>query len=217
METKILLGVPCLDSMKTETVASIFSSTAVLEYRAVLHIQKSCYVHDARNKIVSGAIAKGFSHIMFIDSDMQFPPDSINRLVKQDKDVIGGVYFRRQIPHLPTINSLENDKIVVPYQYPKDKPFKIWSIATGFMLIKIEVVKKIPYPWFGFGSYKGQSMGEDVYFCRKVNDHNFQVWADPTIPVGHVGEYVYTVRDFDAYQDVRKKENIPDEFNGEMK
>lgn len=217
METRILVGIPCLDVIKTPTVASIFSATAMLEYPAKLHIQTSCYVHDARNKIVSRAIEKGFSHIMFVDSDMQFPPDSINRLVKADKDVIGGVYFRRQIPHLPTINSLENDKIVVPYKFPKDQPFKIWAVATGFMLIKIEVVKKIPYPWFGFGSYKGQSMGEDVYFCRKVNDHGFQVWADPTIPIGHVGEYSYTVRDYDAYQDIRKKENIPDEFNGEMK
>jgi hypothetical protein len=182
-----------------------------------LHIQKSCYVHDARNKIVSGAIEKGATHIMFIDSDMKFPADGINRLLRQDKDVVGGVYFRRQVPYLPTINSLIMDKIVVPHQFPTDKPFRVWSIATGFMLIKTEIVKKIPYPWFGFGNYKGQSMGEDVFFCRKINDHKGEVWADPTIPLGHVGEYVFDIKDFKAYQDIKSKKDIPDEFNGEMK
>ena len=56
MDTKIVLGVPSLDTIKTETVVSIFSATAVLEYPATLHIQKSCYIHDARNKIVNGVI-----------------------------------------------------------------------------------------------------------------------------------------------------------------
>ena len=214
---RIMIGIPCLDTIKTETVISLFSAVSVIKYPATLYVRKSCYVHDARNKIVSKAMDEGYTHLMFIDSDMKFPRDGINRLIEQEKDVIGGLYFRRQIPHRPTINTLENHKIVVPYKFPKDKTFKVWSVATGFMLIDLKVAKKIKPPWFGFGNYKGQSMGEDVYFCKKVNDHKFGVWVDPTIKLGHVGEYVYTERDYQAYEDIREKKNTPDEFNGEMK
>lgn len=217
MNAKIVIGIPCLDTIKTETFISLFSAAAKLRAEAILHVQKSCYVHDARNKIISTALQRGSTHVMFIDSDMKFPPDGINRLLDQDKDVIGGVYFRRQVPHLPTINDLKDGKIVVPYKFPKDKSFRIWSVATGFMLVKTEILKKIKYPWVGFGNYKGQSMGDDVYFCRKINDHGGEVWADPTIPLGHVGEYVYDMKDYQAYQDTLDKKDSPDEFNGEMK
>lgn len=217
MDASLVIGIPTLDTIKTETVVSLFSATALLEARAILHIQKSCYVHDARNKIISKAIERGATHVMFIDSDMKFPPDGINRLLAQDKDVIGGVYFRRQVPHLPTINDIKDGKIVVPYKYPTDKPFRIWSVATGFMLVKTEILKKIKYPWVGFGNYKGQSMGDDVYFCKKINDHGGEVWADPTIEIGHVGEYIYDYKDYKAYQDTLEKKDTPDEFNGEMK
>ena len=64
---------------------------------------------------------------------------------------------------------------------------------------------------------KASTWGKMFIFCRKVNDHKFQVWADPTIELLHVGEYAYGVRDYDAYQDIRKKENIPDEFDGVIK
>ena len=34
-------------------------------------------------------------------------------------------------------------------------------------------------------------VGEDIYFCKKVNEAGFGVWCDPTIDVGHLGLYRY--------------------------
>lgn len=218
MQTKVLIGIPCMDTIKVETMVSLFAASALISHPAKLHVQKNCYVHVARNKICQEAIDQNFSHVMFIDSDMQFPPEGIEKLINLNKDVVGGLYYRRQPPHYPTINELENDKIVVPKKFDREKMFKVWSVATGFMLIKTQVLKKLDPPWFYFGKYKGKTeMGEDVYFCRKVNDKGFEVWCDPTIPLGHVGEYAFGEQDWKAYEDLRPREAVEDEFDGQMK
>ena len=218
VQPTVLIAMPCLDHIKTPTVHSLFAASARLQAPAQLHLHQSAYVHDARNKSAEMAVEGGFTHIMFIDSDMQFPANSMQKLLELDKDIVGGLYYRRQVPHMPTLNVIEGDSIVIPTldKYPMDKPFKIFSVATGFLMVKTSVFKKIPAPWFGFGKYKGKKeMGEDVFFCRKANDHGFEVWCDPTIPLGHVGEYTYTKQDYDAYQDLRP-EKASGEFDGKL-
>lgn len=215
-DLSILVGIPCLDSIKTETFTSLFSASNQLNCPTRLDIHKSCYVHDSRNKIVAKAIELGVSHLMFIDSDMQFPADGINRLLAQDKDIIGAVYYRRQTPHHPTLNVKVGDDLKIPRNFPKDKPFKVWGIGTGFLLIKTKVLKEIKSPWFFFGNYKNKMLGEDYYFCMKAHNQGFDVWADPTIPVGHVGEYIYDIKDYQAYDDIRPKEDKVEEFTGDL-
>lgn len=217
MNTRVVIGIPSLGGIQTETVASLFQAAPVMDFDAQLIFHTSCYIHDARNKIAQEAIDKGASHLMFIDSDIKFPPDGVNRLLKQDKDIIGGLYYRRQPPHMPTINQLENDKIVIPHTFPTDKTFEAFAVATGFMLIKTEVFKKVSPPWFFFGNYKGMKMGEDVYFCWKAKQKGYKVFVDPTIALGHVGGYVFTSNDFKAYEDARPKGNVLDEFDGQIK
>lgn len=218
MQNKVMIGVPSMGYIKDRTVSSLFKAAAVISCPAKLTIHTMCYVHVARNSMAKQAIESGATHLMFIDSDMDFEPGAIERLLNLDKDVIGGLYYRRQVPYLPTINNLENDKIVIPKKFPTDAPFKVWAVATGFMLIKTSVLKKIEPPWFGFMKYKGgQEIGEDLYFCRKVNEKGFEVWCDPTIDLGHIGDYRYDRKDYDAYQDIRPKTNVVDEFDGIMK
>ena len=205
-----------MDTIKTETVVSLFGAAATLEIPARLHIQKGCYVHDARNKIVDAAIRLGATHVLFIDSDIQFTHKAITTLLERDKDIIGGMYYRRQEPHYPTINQVENDKLIIPNKFSKDKPFEVFAVATGFMLVKTSVFKKIEPPWFYFGNFHGRAMGEDVYFCWKAQKKGFQVWCDPTLNLGHIGEYVYDEKDYQAYQDARPKEKVEDIFDGVM-
>lgn len=219
-DIKILIGMPALSEMKTETATALIMATAKLDYKATLHIHKSCYVHDARNKIVETAKEKGSTHLMFIDSDMAFPYDGIGRLMAHDLDVVGGLYYRRQPPHYPTISQLVTDdkgvqSPVIPNDFPTDKLFQVWGLATGFLLIKMSVFEKLQAPYFYFGKLGEKELGEDYYFCKLVNDAGFKIWCDPTIPLGHVGEYVYDAKDYEIYKEMREK-NKEDKFEGNL-
>lgn len=58
---------------------------------------------------------------------------------------------------------------------------------TGFMLIKLDSLKKLERPYFK----AEDGVGEDVFFCRKARKSGLSVFCDPTIEIGHIGEKVY--------------------------
>jgi hypothetical protein len=58
----------------------------------------------------------------------------------------------------------------------------------------MSVFDKIDQPYFFYKEPKSKEddgMGEDVWFCEKVNEAGMEVWCDPTVEVSHVGEYIY--------------------------
>ncbi len=46
----------------------------------------------ARNYLVDEFLRSGFTHLLFIDSDINFDPNDVIALIALDKDVIGGPY-----------------------------------------------------------------------------------------------------------------------------
>jgi hypothetical protein len=59
------------------------------------------------------------------------------------------------------------------------------------MLVSTEVFFTLPDPWFYFSYENGVRQGEDFNFCKDARKAGFDVWADPTIPIQHIGEYLY--------------------------
>jgi len=176
--------------IKTKTFMSFVSAFSRLPFSYKLVVHEGAYCHYSRNKIVSGAINGEATHLMLVDGDLTFPPDSVNRLFTHNRDVVGALYYRRQLPKSPTFSQISEGKLYVPEFIP-DKPFKVFAMAPGFMLINVEVLKKIPDPWFYFENWNGQELGEDVYFCKKVHEAGFDIWCDPTIDIKHIGDYSY--------------------------
>jgi hypothetical protein len=202
-QSSILIGVPCLDYLKVATVTSLFEAAAQLSVPAALHIFQSSLVHDARNKIVQRAIDGGFSHLMFVDSDIKFPGTAIEQLYQHNLDIVGGLYFRKAPPHYPTFSQLTGKKITFPQAFPHKKLFEVFGIGTGFLMIKTAVLKDLTYPWFFYGQFHKQYMGEDIYFARKARAKKYQVWCDPTIQLSHIGEYEYNIKDYELYQETK--------------
>src|SRR5210317_1806542 len=52
-------------------------------------------IHEMRNVIIRNAVAMGCSHLMFLDADMVYPPDTISKLLAHDLPVVGALTFRR--------------------------------------------------------------------------------------------------------------------------
>ncbi len=132
---------------------------------------EGCYPHMCRQIVVEGAFKKGCSHLLFIDGDMVFGPDSFVRILSHDLDIVGAKYNKRATGEdtVPWCN-----KILAPV------PF----CPTGFLLIAMSVFEKIGPPAF---SMQGAE-SEDVYFCDKAIANGYKVWCDPTIKVGHLCE-----------------------------
>jgi len=187
---KLTIAIPTSSGISPQTMLSVFTAVSVLNFPVRLDIITSCYVHDARNKMVDRAVASGSTHLLFVDSDISFPKDAVQKLIAQDKDVIGGMYNRREEGNLPTILMEEGDKLVIPETVPTET-FPVFATGTGFMLIKLASLSKVEYPYFWFGVHKDRMLGEDAWFCRQVQKAGLTVWCDPTLGIKHIGTKEY--------------------------
>lgn len=183
LDCKITIGIVARESIKTRTVYSLCAMLKDFPYDYDICFKDGGSLHGNREAIAQFAIDNGSSHLLFIDSDMAFDRDAVLRLVERNKDVIGADYNHRRLPLVGTArNKVENDGIV-----------ECESVATGFMLIKTDVLKKMPHPWF-FWKYndKGEvTMAEDYWFCEKAREAGASIWVDNTLSVKHIGEFLY--------------------------
>jgi len=134
------------------------------------------------------------THILWIDSDMTFPANGLQRLLAHDKDIVGAFYNKRTPPY-NTVGHL-----LVPADVSKGGIHRADIMPHGFVLAKREVYERIQSPWYS-ESYDPAmatpedpdgTVGEDVSFSRKVLAGGIEMWcdADLTFEVGHVGEIV---------------------------
>jgi hypothetical protein len=131
----------------------------------------------ARNYLVDEFLRSDCTHLLFIDSDIQFNPQDVIALLALDKDVIGAPYPKKSInwtniahaartkPDLPPgeLESLVGDYVfnVVKgtKQFSVTEPLEVLEIGTGFMLIKRDVFAKMEkaYPQL---KYKPDHLGQ---------------------------------------------------------
>jgi hypothetical protein len=57
-----------------------------------------------------------------------------------------------------------------------------WSLTAGGTLYKMEVFKKMQYPWFVTTTHGT----EDTYFCARLRENKIKVYLDNDIQAGHV-------------------------------
>ena len=203
---KIVVGLPSNGYIRSETAIALASAithtpNALFQLEAPI----GCYIHLLREHIAEQAVKAGSDYLMFIDSDMVFPPDAINILISRDKPVIGADYNYKYPPKMSVTNidptKLKPEYMVEDSRWPgykflnpnhkPDKPFEVRAVGTGFMLIKTEVFQKIKKPWFWYDRKDGHFVGEDAWFCDQVKKAGFSVWCDPTIPIEHIGTARY--------------------------
>lgn len=152
---------------------------------------KSAIVADARNMGVDFALEIGAAFLLFIDSDIIFPRDSLQRLLERNLDVVGATYSRRT----PPIQALGD---VSPYQ-PSDAPAGLIlmnRMPAGFLLVRTKLFESLARPIFRFRADErtGTNISEDYDFSDRINQSGHRIWCDRqlTRELGHIGQQVFT-------------------------
>ncbi len=156
----------------------------------------------ARERLGDSALEMDCDYLFMVDDDMLCPPDLFYQLAAHDKDIVAALAFTRNPDHKPVIyQTLEGydpvsnasyglTKMVM--NYPKDQLVECDGVGFGAVLIKTEVLRKVPKPWF-FGM---EQTGEDVAFCNKAKKAGFRVWMDTSIKLGHLGAPVVVTEEY---------------------
>ena len=183
---KILVGVPNTGTVCAKTAFSLAQMALKAPCEIDFHFERGCNIIWNRTVIALEAEKRGFTHLLFIDSDMFFEPDTLKKLLEVDKDIVGVNANFRRLPLQSTVK-LPDGMTEMP-----SEPFKCDMVGFGIVLIKVSILAKIPPPWFKF-EYEGFALvnGEDSYFCREAQKVGAEVWCNPQIFVKHCGEFDY--------------------------
>lgn len=189
---KLAIGMPTSGSIKSKTVFALIRLIKNLECKFMFIEKEGSILHWNREQIVKMAIEKECTHLLFVDSDMSFEGDAANRLLAREKDIVGVHYNARKFPPTTTVHMNPEKRARIKEDHP-DGFLTCEAVATGFMLIKLDIFKKLPQPWFFWKSDdKGDvTEGEDYWFCRQAREAGFEIWVDLNVKMGHIGDHVY--------------------------
>lgn len=156
-------------------------------------IVRDTILQRSRSMLVAQALKhKQTTHVLFIDTDMRFPPDVARRMMAHDKDIVGCNYRHRTVRVDSTARGM-NDQWVNSAE--RSGLEEVLHTGTGMLLIKRRVFEKMEKPWFEttYRHMQDDWMGEDVFFCVMARRAGFKVWIDHDLSkeVGHVGLFEY--------------------------
>jgi hypothetical protein len=161
-------------------------------------------IQRGRNYLCDQFLKKeDFTHLLFIDADIEFHAEDIIKMIEADVDLIGGIYPKKKLhwdrngtdKHMATMM----DYVVAPLNQTDViddiyKPQPVRFVGTGLMLISRNVLDKMkqdaPDEWFyadGKPYYKffdcilNQEsrvyLSEDYYFCDRWQQLGGTVYA----------------------------------------
>ena len=195
---KIAIGVPCMGSIRAETVGSLLQmqrSYPDVDFK--WFITGNSLVYDARNEILNYAINEDADYLLYVDSDIMYPYTALGELLAQNKGIISGVYWTRS----------ENVRERVIYSEIKPRPifgrvgkrtaymgqingiFEVKGCGMGFCLIRKDVIHKITRQFVSpFEPYRG--LGEDLSFCYRLGRIKEPIFA-MEVGLEHIGTKHY--------------------------
>lgn len=165
-QTKVFIGTPMYGGMCTGfytqsllLMQNVFAQNNISS--AISFVFNESLIQRARNSLAHAFLKTDCTHLLFIDADLRFDGAGVYKMIEADKDVICGIYPKKEINWPMVRKAIESgvpdDQLkhhtgswvinLVDYvgnqSVRTDEPFEIWAGGTGMMLIKREVFEKL--------------------------------------------------------------------------
>jgi hypothetical protein len=172
------------------------------------HNKRGSILPQIRQKLVEEALAKKPSptHLLFVDSDQSFPPDTLHRMLAHDAPVVACNVATKSPISGPTakLKGKNGGEPISVYSKPTSPALgEVWRVGTGIMLVRADVFLDLPKPWFNVTWREDiqDFVGEDWWFCELLEKAGIPILVDHrlSLEIGHVGDKEY------KHEDVRER------------
>ena len=187
---KLLIAVPCMDYVHVDFMNSLLKLCQHLQREGIHYhaeILSGTLIYLARNKLANKAACEGYTHILFLDSDMVFDESIVETMCFCGKDFVCGAFQSRRPPYGNCIfSSLNPVRRVKNYGM---EPFQVEGCGMACTMISTEIIKEVQSRYgnpFDPEVVDGITYGEDTAFCRRATQCGFEIWCDPTARCGHI-------------------------------
>lgn len=210
---KVFIAIPSL-----ENVPALFCQSLALLKRAgdtVVGFEVGSLVYNARNNLARQAIKSEADFVLWLDSDMVFGPDLLQRMLKvcQDEhiDFLTGLCFRRKPPYTPCLfdrlEKVDKGASYTALMSVPDGRFKVGGCGFAGVLMSTDVLLSVAAKFNGRMFDPMDGFGEDVSFCWRARQCGYAIWCDSEIELGHVGNCIVTRKYFEAFNGGEEQNN----------
>ena len=209
---KTLIAIPCMDLVHVRFMRSLLllnTNGTQVNYE----IASGSLIYDARNRLLQTAMNIGADRILWLDSDMLLPVDTLQILSKDIDDgceIVSGIYHQRKPPFAPVIFDeccirTDGDGKKWPtaskyLDYPKEALFEIQACGFGCVLMTVDAAKKVTDQLGMMPFMPVAGFGEDLSFCIRAQSVGLKIWCDSRVKCGHIGYKTYTDEDYEGEQ-----------------
>jgi len=162
-------------------------------------------IDTTRALIVAEFMAGTGTHLVMVDSDLCWQAGGILRLVDHGKDFVAGLYPHRQDPITWPVHLKDGPQVLV------DGLLEVDAVPGGFVCVTRAALERMTeaYKHLRFASSKTDKpvwalfdhvwrgsvrLSEDLSFCARWKEFGGQIWADPSITIGHIGNKLFAGR-----------------------
>ncbi len=180
------------------------------------------YLDYARTDVARNELVKTFRRVtsdgddvfVMLDCDQQHPHDTVARLARRNRPVVGSVAYRRGVPFDPLIQVYRHGKLVVPDEQVRSEHglLEVATISTGGLAIKrfvFDVLEAAGWqaPFFRYVYKDGEYAfpTEDIYFCFACRDAGIKIYADLDVKSPHLVQWWVDQRARDKWRGTVKR------------
>lgn len=196
---KIAIGIPSGENVCASFMVQM--SNLLMKNKLPISIfanAQSSRIAYNRNSLVDIARSVNSSHLFFLDSDMIFPPYSLEVLLNHDKDIVGATASKRQDNFTQAIGETFTGAVLKE----STELIKMKMLGPCVMLIKMSVFDRLKKPYFceppNWMMSKPTDEGimpEDEYFCHSAIEAGLDIYCDMKLSmnIGHRGSKTYYI------------------------
>src|SRR5215475_13231134 len=166
------------------------------------------YVGYARDRLAADFLETDCTDLLFIDSDIIFTLEHVNRILSHDVPIVGGVYYKKMVKPEVVCEALPERRL------EGNGLLSVKYIGTGFLRINREVFERMieqyteeigykaeytdrqEWDFFKTGVYRPTNrwLSEDWYFCQRALDLGYKIFLDTKCRVQHMGVAIYPIQ-----------------------
>ena len=203
---KVLIATPSYDGkLDVYYIDSLLNTLSLAEKNNVevypLFICYDSLIQRARNDLFKLAYSNDIDNLFFIDGDVGWNPQDFYKLVKSDKDIIGGSYRKKtDNEELYVVKALDKDNSKLNLSVDKDGILEVAGLGCGFMKISRKAMNALWDISKPYASEKGDTrmvfevvcedgdlISEDIYMCKKWRNLGNSIYLDTNITCSHTG------------------------------
>lgn len=206
-----------LDQMKNHIKTRGIGHGFNLTYLETKIQSSASLLSQGRQNILEAAVKGGFTHVLMLDDDMVFPPDTALRLfaatVSDPLKLPTGSYLasgigvnatRRRDPKKIEYTATDLDgRDLISAGVTGVVP--VSSCGLSVFLLNVSALCHFckqgavdAQPWFEvvWSPAHGMYLGEDRYFCKKLLENGLEIMVDQDLSqeIGHIGDFVYSYK-----------------------